>query len=364
MKLLFFFLVTIWAVVCQAHYDDEGVHFSAPRWSIAQSTRGKLRSICADGSCKGSSDKAVSRREAIRQNLIDFSNGERSVNDVDRHLDLIYEAKKAVLAQNGLSDVIEPHNDGLFGGDLLLNEEQAQWVIDQTKKNNGMDSNYNKQIAAMNMLSNGTCLKFVRVQKATAPVLQFAAINTADDGLCGYAYVGYQPKSVNAININFKSKICAPLITAVIAHEGMHVFGFMHEHTRYDRDQFITVNWTNVDPQAVDIFTKDDPTEVNPFCVPYDYQSIMHYDSYVGAKDYNYPAFWAKTNATYYLNRIGNYPTPSKNDILMMNKLYCLNSTTCKDASSSCGFQCNNCSMTAVKQKCQRSCNACTIALK
>uniref|UniRef100_A0A915JL90 Uncharacterized protein n=1 Tax=Romanomermis culicivorax TaxID=13658 RepID=A0A915JL90_ROMCU len=83
---------------------------------------------------------------AIRQNLIEFSNGERSVDDVDRHLDLIYEAKKAVLAQNGLSDVIEPHNDGLFGGDLLLNEEQAQWVIDQTKKNNGMDSNYNKQI--------------------------------------------------------------------------------------------------------------------------------------------------------------------------------------------------------------------------
>uniref|UniRef100_A0A915I490 Metalloendopeptidase n=1 Tax=Romanomermis culicivorax TaxID=13658 RepID=A0A915I490_ROMCU len=144
---------------------------------------------------------------------------------------------------------------------------------------------------------------------------------------CGYAYVGYQPKSVNAININFKSKICAPLIKAVIAHEGMHVFGFMHEHTRYDRDQFITVNWTNVDPQAVDIFTKDDPTEVNPFCVPYDYESIMHYDSYVGAKNYNYPAFWAKTNASYYLNRIGNYPTPSKNDILMMNKLYCLNSS-------------------------------------
>uniref|UniRef100_A0A915JI42 Metalloendopeptidase n=1 Tax=Romanomermis culicivorax TaxID=13658 RepID=A0A915JI42_ROMCU len=340
-------------------YDDNGFHSFKPRWRLQQETRQKLRSICTDGDqCKQTSLEAASRREAIRQHFVEFGSGQRSADDVDQHLDLIFEAKKAVLAQNGLLDVIEPHNDGLFGGDLLLNEEQARWIIDQAAKkaNNDFDSTFNKQkrksktasqrasalaldsfpgnrwptttvnyfigprftasqasaiIDGLTMLADGTCLKFVRIYKLMRPVLRFAPIENADPGL-------YIKKFQDAWQKN------QDLIRAVIAHETMHIFGFMHEHTRYDRDDFITVNWTNVDPQALDVFTKDDPEQVNPFCITYNYQSIMHYDSYVGAKDYRYPSFTTKVRPKYHLSRIGNYPSPSRRDILLINKLYCL----------------------------------------
>ena len=29
-------------------------------------------------------------------------------------------------------------------------------------------------------------------------------------------------------------------------HEILHFLGFYHEHTRYDRDEYIKVNWKNI----------------------------------------------------------------------------------------------------------------------
>ncbi|XP_069357183.1 uncharacterized protein [Maniola hyperantus] len=60
-----------------------------------------------------------------------------------------------------------------------------------------------------------------------------------------------------------------------IAHEIMHVLGFSHEHTRSDRDRFITILWDNIKPGYKKYFeTRQDGSLLN---LPYDYASVLHY---------------------------------------------------------------------------------------
>ena len=58
----------------------------------------------------------------------------------------------------------------------------------------------------------------------------------------------------------------------------MHVLGLEHEHQRPDRDQYIKVEYKNVEPDKMANFGLISPNEVEYKSEPYDYQSIMHYD--------------------------------------------------------------------------------------
>ncbi|HUQ07812.1 MAG TPA: M12 family metallopeptidase [Kofleriaceae bacterium] len=67
-----------------------------------------------------------------------------------------------------------------------------------------------------------------------------------------------------------------------VAHEIGHLVGFFHEHQRADRDQFVTVNFDNIDPDHIGNFYNfyqrvdgGDGTDAGN----YDYGSLMHYDA-------------------------------------------------------------------------------------
>ena len=65
--------------------------------------------------------------------------------------------------------------------------------------------------------------------------------------------------------------------------------GFFHEHTRSDRDKYITVNWANIDKFSKEQgkswkhnFDKCTKRGCHDLKVGYDYASIMHYGPKLG----------------------------------------------------------------------------------
>ncbi|EDV93001.1 hatching enzyme 1.2 [Drosophila grimshawi] len=60
-------------------------------------------------------------------------------------------------------------------------------------------------------------------------------------------------------------------------HELMHALGFLHEQNRMERDQFVAIQYRNIQSSAVTNFEKAARTDA--FGVPYDYGSVMHYSA-------------------------------------------------------------------------------------
>lgn len=67
-------------------------------------------------------------------------------------------------------------------------------------------------------------------------------------------------------------------------HEMGHVFGLIHEHQRYDRDNYIQVDMENIKPEWRDAWTKiGEAFDLQNFNKKYDIGSIMHYGQYTGS---------------------------------------------------------------------------------
>ncbi|XGW28951.1 hypothetical protein V3C99_008616 [Haemonchus contortus] len=132
----------------------------------------------------------------------------------------------------------------------------------------------------------------------------------------------------------------------IIWHEVMHAIGFEHEHQRPDRDQFIRVEYSNVQQGQLVNFEKLAPHEVD-YPDDYDYQSIMHYDSHAfGRKD---PVTNARLATMIPLKkgvRLDDNLKMSQSDILKLNRLgKCIVSKDLyeKEENSSCADTVLNC---------------------
>ena len=68
---------------------------------------------------------------------------------------------------------------------------------------------------------------------------------------------------------------CKQLGTPV--HYIGHAIGFWHEHTRPNRDDFVTINYPNVMTLALSSFNKQSLAHSENKSVEYDYGSVMHH---------------------------------------------------------------------------------------
>ncbi|KAF8796195.1 Zinc metalloproteinase nas-15 like protein [Argiope bruennichi] len=123
-------------------------------------------------------------------------------------------------------------------------------------------------------------------------------------------------------SLSLESDIC--MKKGVILHEMMHSLGFLHEQTRYDRDDHVRVLWDNIVPGMEPNFSKMRPSEIDLLDLGYDYESIMHYGAYMFAQDRSLPTL-KPTNEHVPLRQLGYGQAQgvfSELDIQKINKFY------------------------------------------
>ncbi|XP_054717113.1 zinc metalloproteinase nas-7-like [Uloborus diversus] len=104
---------------------------------------------------------------------------------------------------------------------------------------------------------------------------------------------------------------------ARVLHELLHVLGFFHEHTRPDRDDYVTIFTDNIKSASINNFRKMSESKVTTFGLPYDYFSVLHYHDREFAIDRSQKTIQPRKEVL-----IGKASELSKMDILKLNKLY------------------------------------------
>nr|BAM93574.1 hatching enzyme [Culaea inconstans] len=115
---------------------------------------------------------------------------------------------------------------------------------------------------AMNEFRDKTCIRFVPRSRETA------YLSIEPRAGC-YSSVG---RTGNMQVVSLQRFGC--VLKGLVEHELLHALGFYHEHTRNDRDNYVTIQWDNISSGMEYNFVKQESDNLN---TPYDYTSVMHY---------------------------------------------------------------------------------------
>ncbi|GFQ97677.1 zinc metalloproteinase nas-15 [Trichonephila clavata] len=219
------------------------------------------------------------------------------------------------------------HNRRLFQGDiylrnLTLSEDRFATKHEWLKWPNGvvpytLDEIYSeseKQLirSAMDEFEKRTCIKWIEKTDEDNYVEIYSEMGCYSDlGRTG----GVQ-------SLSLESPDC--MEKGVIMHELMHALGFLHEQSRFDRDEYVQVEWDNIMDGMKSHFEKLYPVELNDLGLEYDYRSIMHYRAWMYAKDGSLPTLRPKDDSVS-LKTLGDAQTEgifTELDIQKINKFY------------------------------------------
>ncbi|XP_067284819.1 meprin A subunit beta-like [Pseudorasbora parva] len=113
-------------------------------------------------------------------------------------------------------------------------------------------------------------------------------------------------------------------IKAIVEHEFLHALGFSHQHTRYDRDDYVTINYGNITKGYESSLSKSSENVSITQGTPYDYYSVMHFDKNAFS---NGNGSTIITKSPEFQDVIGQLMEMSESDVTELNKLYKCNSS-------------------------------------
>jgi hypothetical protein len=115
------------------------------------------------------------------------------------------------------------------------------------------------------------CVKIIEGRRA--PNEYYANVTNLVDGCGSLVGCANLPEGYQEINLD-ETCVNSP---GIVKHEFMHALGFEHEQSRPDRDKHLTIHWENINKGVCSNFDICKGCKVD---TPYDYASVMHYDSH------------------------------------------------------------------------------------
>nr|BAJ23956.1 hatching enzyme [Sagamichthys abei] len=167
--------------------------------------------------------------------------------------------------------------------------------------------NYNHKMRtenAMKTFQRKTCIRFVPRSSQS----DYISIENRDGCYSSLGRTG--GKQVLSLNVY------GCIYHGIIQHGLNHALGFNHEQTRSDRDQYVRINWDNIQSDMARNFHKENSNNLN---TPYDYSSIMHYGRTAFAIHAGQDTITPIPNSSV---QIGQRQDLSDIDILRINRLY------------------------------------------
>jgi len=172
-----------------------------------------------------------------------------------------------------------------------------------------------------------TCIKFYERQNHHKRYLHFG------NGQGCYSTIGQQWNEGEQL-VSLPGLCRHP---STITHELGHALGLYHEQSRSDRDSFVHIISSNVNPSMLSNFDKE---ETNNYGIPYDYHSIMHY----GKTSFSYNGeMTIYTIDQNYQDVIGRAQSLSFFDVAMITDMYNCSDHCDKKECPDGGFLNHNC---------------------
>jgi len=218
------------------------------------------------------------------------------------------------------------YNPDLFEGDILL-VDPSEADLPNGPKNAVRDpsrlwpggvipyqfnSNYTDgEIAIFNKIveeyHNKTCLKFI----PRTDEVDYVYIMQTGGGCSSYVGRIGGPQRMSLDSSCF-------LRYGTPMHELMHSSGFHHEQSRTDRDDFVFVNYDNIQPGKENNFVSYSQDVIQYLGAPYDYGSVLHYSAYGFAINSSIPTIIVLQEGAEIGQRLGF----SEVDLFKLNALY------------------------------------------